>query len=168
MQPSYIQRAAGFFGLLSGLNKTYLDVCCKALDDLRLSRAEVAILLSLQADPQCDTANGLCGRLGFSKGRISQALVALEEKGLLQASVSPQDRRRHPIALLPAAGPAMERLERASQYFIGHILGDIPPRGAGYRPPGRPNHPSKHSAAAAKAGPSSPAAQYEVNYGTTG
>lgn len=126
MQPSYIQRAAGFFGLLSGLNKTYLDVCCKALDDLRLSRAEVAILLSLQADPQCDTANGLCGRLGFSKGRISQALVALEEKGLLQASVSPQDRRRHPIALLPAAGPAMERLERASQYFIGHILGDIP------------------------------------------
>ena len=126
MQPSYIQRAAGFFGLLSGLNKTYLDVCCKALDDLRLSRAEVAILLSLQADPQCDTANGLCGRLGFSKGRISQALVALEEEGLLQASVSPQDRRRHPIALLPAAGPAMERLERASQYFIGHILGDIP------------------------------------------
>lgn len=126
MQPSYIQRAAGFFGLLSGLNKTYLDVCCKALDDLRLSRAEVAILLSLQADPQCDTANGLCGRLGFSKGRISQALVALEEKGLLQASVSPQDRRRHPIALLPAAGPAMARLERASQYFIGHILGDIP------------------------------------------
>lgn len=126
MQPSYIQRAADFFGLLSGLNKTYLDVCCKALDDLRLSRAEVAILLSLQADPQCDTANGLCGRLGFSKGRISQALVALEEKGLLQASVSPQDRRRHPIALLPAAGPAMERLERASQYFIGHILGDIP------------------------------------------
>lgn len=126
MQPSYIQRVAGFFGLLSGLNKTYLDVCCKALDDLRLSRAEVAILLSLQADPQCDTANGLCGRLGFSKGRISQALVALEEKGLLQASVSPQDRRRHPIALLPAAGPAMERLERASQYFIGHILGDIP------------------------------------------
>ena len=126
MQPSYIQRAAGFFGLLSGLNKTYLDVCCKALDDLCLSRAEVAILLSLQADPQCDTANGLCGRLGFSKGRISQALVALEEKGLLQASVSPQDRRRHPIALLPAAGPAMERLERASQYFIGHILGDIP------------------------------------------
>lgn len=126
MQPSYIQRAAGFFGLLSGLNKTYLDVCCKALDDLRLSRAEVAILLSLQADPQCDTANGLCGRLGFSKGRISQALVALEENGLLQASVSPQDRRRHPIALLPAAGPVMERLERASQYFIGHILGDIP------------------------------------------
>lgn len=126
MQPSYIQRVAGFFGLLSGLNKTYLDVCCKALDDLRLSRAEVAILLSLQADPQCDTANGLCGRLGFSKGRISQALVALEEKGLLQASVSPQDRRRHPIALLPAAGPAMARLERASQYFIGHILGDIP------------------------------------------
>ena len=126
MQPSYIQRAAGFFGLLSGLNKTYLDVCCKALDDLRLSRAEVAILLSLQADPQCDTANGLCGRLGFSKGRISQALVALEEKGLLQASVSPQDRRRHPIALLPAAGLVMERLERASQYFIGHILGDIP------------------------------------------
>ena len=126
MQPSYIQRAAGFFGLLSGLNKTYLDVCCKALDDLRLSRAEVAILLSLQADPQCDTANGLCGRLGFSKGRISQALVALEEEGLLQASVSPQDRRRHPIALLPAAGLVMERLERASQYFIGHILGDIP------------------------------------------
>lgn len=128
MYSSYMKRAAGFFGLLSGLNKTYLDVCCKALGDPRLSRAEVAILLSLQADPQCDTANGLCGRLGFSKGRISQALVALEEKGLLQASVSPQDRRRHPIALLPAAGPAMERLERASQYFIGHILGDIPQR----------------------------------------
>ena len=128
MYSSYMKRAAGFFGLLSGLNKTYLGVCCKALGDPRLSRAEVAILLSLQADPQCDTANGLCGRLGFSKGRISQALVALEEKGLLQASVSPQDRRRHPIALLPAAGPAMERLERASQYFIGHILGDIPQR----------------------------------------
>ena len=128
MYSSYMKRAAGFFGLLSGLNKTYLDVCCKALGDPRLSRAEVASLLSLQADPQCDTANGLCGRLGFSKGRISQALVALEEKGLLQASVSPQDRRRHPIALLPAAGPAMERLERASQYFIGHILGDIPQR----------------------------------------
>lgn len=126
MYSSYMKRAAGFFGLLSGLNKTYLDVCCKALGDPRLSRAEVAILLSLQGEPLCNTANGLCARLGFSKGRISQALVALEEKGLLQASVSPQDRRRHPIALLPAAGPAMERLERASQYFIGHILGDIP------------------------------------------
>lgn len=126
MQPSYIKRAAGFFGLLSGLNKTYLDVCCKALGDSRLSRAEVAILLSLQGDPLRNTANDLCGALGFSKGRISQALVSLEEKGLLQASVSAQDRRLHPIALLPAAEPLLARLERASQYFIGHILGDIP------------------------------------------
>lgn len=88
MYSSYMKRAAGFFGLLSGLNKTYLDVCCKALGDPRLSRAEVAILLSLQGEPLCNTANGLCARLGFSKGRISQALVSLEEKGFLQAGVS--------------------------------------------------------------------------------
>lgn len=127
-QPSYIKRAAGFFCLLSGLNKTYLDICCRALGEHRLSRTEVAILLSLQADPQCNTANGLCGRLGFSKGRISQALVALEEKGLLQVTVSSRDRRLHPISLLPTAGPILTQLEQASQFFMEHILGDISPK----------------------------------------
>ena len=126
MYSSYMKRAAGFFGLLSGLNKTYLDVCCKALGDPRLSRAEVAILLSLQGEPLCNTANGLCARLGFSKGRISQALVSLEEKGFLQAGVSSRDRRLHPICLLPAAQPALARLEQASRFFVEQILGDIP------------------------------------------
>lgn len=64
--------------------------------------------------------------LGFSKGRISQALVSLEEKGFLQAGVSSRDRRLHPICLLPAAQPALARLEQASRFFVEQILGDIP------------------------------------------
>lgn len=132
MYSSYMKRAAGFFGLLSGLNKTYLDVCCKALGDPRLSRAEVAILLSLQGEPLCNTANGLCARLGFSKGRISQALVSLEEKGFLQAGVSSRDRRLHPICLLPAAPAGLGPAGASLPFFCGADPGRHPPRGSGY------------------------------------
>ena len=132
MYSSYMKRAAGFFGLLSGLNKTYLDVCCKALGDPRLSRAEVAILLSLQGEPLCNTQRVFAGR---------------------RLLPGPQAPSHLPAAGRPAGlGPAGASLP----FFCGADPGRHPPRGSGYHPQGHPEHPPEYPSAAANIGSSIP------------
>jgi DNA-binding MarR family transcriptional regulator/predicted N-acetyltransferase YhbS len=92
-----------------------LGVLDDHLLDTPYSLTEARILYELAQRPATEVRD-LRGILGFDPGYLSRVLTRLERAGLLERSVSPQDRRRQLVSLTDHGGEAFADLdERASR-----------------------------------------------------
>lgn len=63
--------------------------------------------------------------LGIAPATTSQLLTAMEEKGWLQRSILPQDRRRHQVTLTSAGQEVVQQLESRRRERFARLLAEL-------------------------------------------
>lgn len=90
-------------------------VMMEKFDDSLISKGEFVALQVISrfgGDPDMTTTSVLSEKLGISKPAVSQMANALEEKGYIERSVNPNDRRHVRMLLTQQGRKMLERQER--------------------------------------------------------
>lgn len=98
-------------GELTALGRRLIELARSRLvdpDDPALSPAESAVLSDVLRNPGT-TAGQIAGRVGFAQSRVSTALAALRQLGVVRTEPSPADRR---ASLVHVVDEATEEIRR--------------------------------------------------------
>lgn len=85
---------------------------------LNLRQFEALVYLS-KCNHYSDTPLALTDYLGLTKGTVSQTVIALEEKGLLEKSIDPSDKRVVHLKLTPVGRRTVEKCLKDSPISKG-------------------------------------------------
>lgn len=115
-------------GLMRKLYQQSVEPVCTRFS---LTHMELDVLLFLANNPDFDTARDIVERRKLTKSHVSSSLSGLEERGYLERSFQPGDRRTAHIRLLPEAAAAAEAGRQAQHRFFAAIFRDISSEEAG-------------------------------------
>lgn len=110
---------------LTNLRRTYKlhELMLKQISEAYgLSFLEVNIICFLHNNPTHDTAGDIVELRMLSKGNVSQAVESLIQKSLLMRKADTRDRRKIHLALLPAANPIVDAIDKGQKEFQEEIF----------------------------------------------
>lgn len=119
--------AIKYFDISGAARKLYarfLEPLCQKWD---LSRNEIDVLLFLYNHPGIDRAVDISSGRGMAKSYVSQAVAALENRGLLQRRFNPVDRRTAHLELTDSACTIAREGKLAQQAFFDFIYAGVTP-----------------------------------------
>lgn len=93
----------------------------KQMADLPLSRPEWELLFTIQ-QRQPVGAKELSQILHVSPGAVSQLLEQLDNQGLVERTVDPQDRRRQSLHVAPAGEVLLKEMGKQRQAFMRDLM----------------------------------------------
>lgn len=92
-----------------------------------LARVELAVLLFLANNPQYDTAKEICEMRYLAKSQVSEALHALEARGLVEPYHKGGNRKTVHLRLLPLSASIVAEGRAAQEDFAALLIEGIPP-----------------------------------------
>lgn len=116
-----------YFDMTGAAKKLYakfLEPLCRKWD---LSRNEIDVLLFLHNHPGVDRAVDISSGRGMAKSYVSQAVAALEGRGLLQRRFDPADRRAAHLELTESAMRIALEGRQVQQNFFDVVYAGITP-----------------------------------------
>lgn len=118
---------ASYFDIVGQAKKSYgkaLEPVCRRWE---LTRGEMDVLLFLHNNPAFDRAVDIVHRRGIAKSHVSLSVSALERRGLLVRTFTPEDRRTAHLRLT-SAGTAIAREGRDLQEgYLARVFAGITP-----------------------------------------
>lgn len=76
-----------------------------------------AMLLCCMKDGNEKTAGALCDYIGLSNSRVSKVITAVEKKGYISRSISPEDKRQMLFSLTQAGKEKIRSMQQAQIAF---------------------------------------------------
>jgi DNA-binding MarR family transcriptional regulator len=101
------------------------------LDGLDLRPPELHILFLIAKEGKGEKAGGpvqpsaLAAIMGVTAGNITQIINAIEERGLIERTIDPSDRRKVMITLTPVGKEAVKRAGAAYREAYAGLLSDL-------------------------------------------
>ena len=90
-----------------------------------LTQMEYGILMFLQSNPQHNTAAEIVKVRKSTKSHVSISLKRLEDRGLIERTQSPDNKKHIEIALQEASNPIIEAGKRVQKQFAKGILSGL-------------------------------------------
>lgn len=110
----------------STLTKKIYDRTMEPLcDRYDITRMELDILLFLANNPGYDTATDIVEQKRFTKSHVSCSLRLLDEKGYIQRTLYPGNRKTVHLKLLPAASEIVKAGQEAQRNVFCQIFGRL-------------------------------------------
>ena len=112
----------------STLTKKIYDRTMEPLcDHYHITRMELDILLFLTNNPGYDTATDIVEQKRFTKSHVSCSLRLLDEKGYIQLTFYPGNRKTVHLKVLPAASEIVKAGQEAQRNVFCRIFGGLSP-----------------------------------------
>jgi DNA-binding MarR family transcriptional regulator len=94
---------------------------------VRIGRADVQLLLALEANGGSCRVGDLAGRLLVEASHVTRQVAGLQSQGLVERLPDPGDRRARNISITPEGSAILVRLRATSREILRHVLHDIDP-----------------------------------------
>ncbi|MGN1381278.1 MAG: MarR family winged helix-turn-helix transcriptional regulator [Eubacterium sp.] len=110
-----------FWSTAIAIKKYYLASLQPVMDQYRLKRSELDILLFIRHNPDCNTAQEISNIRGIAKSQVSSSLKRLEKSGLVTRHPDKKDRRSIRLFLTEEASEIITSGEAAQLRFFDKL-----------------------------------------------
>lgn len=107
------------------LKKMYEMAFYSIIDELKLTQAEVDILLFLNNNKPLDTAKDITEYRYISKSLVSKSVESLLKRGYLSCETDSKDKRIIHLTIEPPAIEIVDRLLAVQRNFVATLFKDI-------------------------------------------
>lgn len=112
--------------LLYGRSTRVLDpIRLQVWDNMGIAQPQLRMLFQVRAHPNIDLRS-LAGQLSISPSAASQQVDKLVERGLIERTPDPADRRRLQLNLTDLGRAATRALSRAAHRYVQELLQELP------------------------------------------